>query len=282
MDFVEGFPKVGGKSVVLTIVDHLSKYAHFITLGHPYTAMSITKAFFEHVIRLHGIPASIVSDRDPIFTSAIWQELFRLCGTQLRLSSAFHPQTDGLSEVMNRIITVYLHCLAGDRPKSWLQWLSWTEYCYNTSYQTALKATPFQPGATRVAAVEHQLRDRDTFLSEIKDRLLQAQTIMKTAHDEYHRQLDFAVGDWVWLRLNQRVTASIRDNPPSKLAHKYFEPYKVLQRIGEVTYKLQLPKRACIHDVFHVTFLKKFEGSAPTEVPLLPPIAWGRVVPQPD
>jgi hypothetical protein len=143
MDFVEGFSKVGVKSVVLTIVDHLSKYAHFITLGHPYTAMSVAKAFFEHVVRLHNILASIVSDRDPIFTNAIWQELFRLCGTQLWLSSAFHPQTDGQSEVTNRIITVYLCCLAGGRPKSWLQWLPWVEYCYNTSYQTMLKATPF-------------------------------------------------------------------------------------------------------------------------------------------
>jgi hypothetical protein len=114
MDFVEGFLKVGGKSVVLTIVDRLSMYGHFITLGYPYTTMSVAKAFFEHVIWLHGIPASIVSDRDPIFTSAI-------CGTQLRLSSAFCPQTDGQSEVMNRIITVYLCCLAGDRLKSWLQ-----------------------------------------------------------------------------------------------------------------------------------------------------------------
>jgi hypothetical protein len=99
------------------------------------------------------------------------------------------------------IITVYLRCLVDDRPKSWLQWLSWAEYCYNTSYQTTLKATPFQviygceplplipfqPRATQVAAVEHQLRDRDIFLSEIKDRLLQAQTIMKTVHDEHHR-----------------------------------------------------------------------------------------------
>jgi IS30 family transposase len=134
---------VGVKSVVLTIVDHLSKYAHFITLGHPYMAMSVAKAFFEHVVRLHNILASIVSDRDPIFTNAIWQELFRLCETQLWLSSAFHPQTDGQSEVTNRIITVYLCCLAGGRPKSWLQWLPWVEYCYNTSYQTMLKATPF-------------------------------------------------------------------------------------------------------------------------------------------
>jgi hypothetical protein len=137
-------------------------------------------------------------------------------------------------------------------------------------------------GAVRVAAVEHQLRGRNIFLSEIKDKLLQAQTIMKTAHDEHHRHLDFVVGDWVWLRLNQRVAALVRDSPPSKLAPKYFGPYKVLQRIGEVAYKLQLPNRARIHDVFHVTFLKKFEGSAPTEVPPLPPIVQVCVVPQSD
>jgi len=76
MDFVEGFPKVGGKSVVLTVVDRLSKYAHFIALGHPYSATSVARAFFDQVVRLHGIPCSIISDRDPVFTSAFWTELF--------------------------------------------------------------------------------------------------------------------------------------------------------------------------------------------------------------
>ena len=76
LDFVEGFPKVGGKSVVLTVVDRFSKYAHFIALGHPYTASSVARAFFDQIVRLHGIPCSIVSDRDPVFTSSFWKELF--------------------------------------------------------------------------------------------------------------------------------------------------------------------------------------------------------------
>jgi hypothetical protein len=71
MDIIEGFPKVSGKSVVVTVVDRLSKYAHFIALGHPYTATTIAVAFYEQIVRLHGIPASIVSDRDPVFTSAM-------------------------------------------------------------------------------------------------------------------------------------------------------------------------------------------------------------------
>lgn len=106
MDFIEGFPKVGGKAVILTVVDHFSKYSHFILLSHPYTANSVAQAFFDDIVRLHGIPYSIVSDRDPVFTSNFWTELFRLAGLMLHLSSAFHPQSDGQSEVVNRTIAI--------------------------------------------------------------------------------------------------------------------------------------------------------------------------------
>lgn len=91
MDFVEGLPRANGKSVILIVIDRLSKFAHFIPLGHPYIAHSVAHVFFDEVVRLHGIPSSIVSDRDPVFTSTFWQELFRLSGVELHLSSAFHP-----------------------------------------------------------------------------------------------------------------------------------------------------------------------------------------------
>jgi hypothetical protein len=245
MDFVEGFPKVGGKSVVLTVVDHLSKYAHFITLGHPYSATSVAKAFFDQIVRLHGLPTSIVSDRDPIFTSNMWKELFRR--TQLQMSSAFRPQIDGQSEVTNRVITMYLRFLAGDRPRSWISWLPWAEYCYNTSYQTALETTPFQVvygrpppamipfqvGSTRVVAVDCQLRERDIFLAEIKDRLLQAQGVMKTSYDKNHRNLEFTVGDWVWLRLNHRAATTVREGGYSKLGLSILGHTKFARRLGQ-------------------------------------------------
>lgn len=150
--------------------------------------MSVTQAFFSEVVRLHEIPSSIVSDRDPVFTSAFWTELFRLADVQLKLSSAFHPQTDGQSEAANRVIGMYLRCLTGDRPRHWLRWLPWAKYCFNTAYQTSLRTTPFQVvygrppptlhsydrGSARVPAVDQALLDRDEFFTEIRERLLQA------------------------------------------------------------------------------------------------------------
>jgi hypothetical protein len=95
VDFVEALPKVNGKTVILTVVDRFSKAAHFIPLSHPYTATSVARVFFAEVVCLHGIPSSIVSDRDLVFTSSFWGELFRLAGVKSRFTSAFHPQSDG-------------------------------------------------------------------------------------------------------------------------------------------------------------------------------------------
>jgi hypothetical protein len=123
LDILEGLPKVTGKYVILTMVNHFSKSAHFIALGHPYSATTITMVFFDSIVHLHGVSASIASNRDPVFTSTVWKELFRLIGTKLCTNLAFHLQTDGQSELTNKIIIVYLRCFAGDKPRTWLQWL---------------------------------------------------------------------------------------------------------------------------------------------------------------
>jgi transposase InsO family protein len=215
IDFIEALPKVHGKSVILTVVDRFSKYAHFIPLGHPYTAISVARAFFMDIVRLHGFPESIVSDRDPVFTSNIWKELFKLAGVQLRMSTAFHPQTDGQSEAVNKTIAMYLRRITGDRPRAWLDWLPWAEFCYNTAFHSALRTTPFQvvygrpppallpyqQGSAQLQAVDDLLTNRDAFLAEVRTRLLQAQEYARRYYDASHRPLQFAVGDWVWLRM---------------------------------------------------------------------------------
>jgi hypothetical protein len=203
MDFIEGVHKINDKSVILTVVDRFFKAAHFITVGHPYTATTVARAFFTEIVRLHGISSSIVSDCDPMFTSNFWQELFKLSGVRLQMSSAFHHQSDRQTEVVNKIITMYLCCLIGDRPRQWLQWLPWAEFCYNSAYQSSLRTSPFrvvfgrdppsvrsyEPNTTRVPAVAQQLAERDEFLAEIRDRLEQAQQHYKSYYDKKHRDL---------------------------------------------------------------------------------------------
>jgi hypothetical protein len=117
LDFIEALPRVKGKSVILTVVDRFSKYCHFIPLAHSYSSESVAQAFFTDIVRLHGMPQSMVSDRDPVFTSTFWRELMRLMGAKLHMTTAFHPQSDGQSEAANRVIAMYLRCFSGDQPR---------------------------------------------------------------------------------------------------------------------------------------------------------------------
>lgn len=116
LDFIEAFPLVGGKSVVLTTVDCFSKY-HFIPLAHPYSAESVAQAFFTEIVRLHGVARSVISDRDPMFTSIFWKELMCLTGTKLHMTSTFHLEADVHTEVANNVITMYLRSLTDKRPR---------------------------------------------------------------------------------------------------------------------------------------------------------------------
>jgi hypothetical protein len=162
----------------LVVVDRLSKYAHFIPLSHPYTACFVDKLFFDHIFKLHGLPNSIVSDRDPMFTSHFWKELFRATGIDLLMSSAYHPQTDGQTEIMNKGLEGYLRSFSSDRPRDWMLWISLAEWAYNTSMHTSTKLSQFEavygyppprmmqfePGTTKVQAVENELKSKEFIL----------------------------------------------------------------------------------------------------------------------
>jgi hypothetical protein len=111
MDFISGLPKSRGKDVILVVVYRLTKFAHFIPLSHPYSVQTGADAFMANIIKLHGPPASIVSDRDPVFTSQLWKDIFSSFNTKLNYNTAYHPESDGQTECVNQCLKQYLRCM---------------------------------------------------------------------------------------------------------------------------------------------------------------------------
>jgi hypothetical protein len=255
MDFITSLPKSRNKSVIMVVVDRLSKYSHFCALQHPFISSTVAQIFMDQVFKLHGMPHSIVSDCDPAFTRNFWQELFKIQGTQLHLSIVYHPQTDGQTEVVNKCLETYLRCFASKKQHQWAQWLPQAKWWYNTSYHTATRMTPFEAiygqnppsvlsyllGTSKVQAVDQTLTVQEDILHTLKENLVMAQNRMKQQADQGRSERQFVEGDQVFLRLQPYKKTSLKVEHCQKLAPKFYGPYTVLKHVGQVAYQLALP-----------------------------------------
>jgi hypothetical protein len=180
MDFIEGLPMSGGCNVILVVVDRFTKFAHFIPLRHPFTAHQVAVVLLDTVVKLHGVPKTMSSDRDEIFISNVWQSLFTLLGSKLLHSTTYHPQTDGQTERVNQCLEMYLRCAVQQSPIQWKRWLSLAELWYNSSYHAAISCSPFmalygyEPNLGVAAVMPESSSSDATVLDLIKDRAAHA------------------------------------------------------------------------------------------------------------
>lgn len=204
MDFVEELPRSEGYNVVLVVVDRLTMYVHFIGMKHLFTATEVAKVFCQGS-----------GEATRISKNQLWREVFRLAGTTLCLSIAYHPQTDGQTEVTNRGMETYLRWFASDKPKGWARFLPWAELSYNSVFHSAIQMSPFKAvyerdpptllryenGSTNNADLEARLLERDEMLKILREHIHKAHQVMKQRVDGHRREVEFEVGEKVFLKI---------------------------------------------------------------------------------
>ncbi|KAK8947216.1 hypothetical protein KSP39_PZI007468 [Platanthera zijinensis] len=272
MDFVHGLQRSQrGHDSIWVIVDRLTKVAHFQPNKRDDSVETLAKLYVEQIVRLHGVPRSIVSDRDGRFTSKDWRLVHQMLGTKLAFSTAFHPQTDGQTERTNRTMEDMLRMCALDFGKNWEEHLVMVEFAYNNSHQASIGMAPFEAmygrkcrtplawaetGETKLLG-KKEVEDATLTIHSIRERLLIAQDRQDKYYNAKHRNVEFAVGDWVYLIIKPFKGVS-RIRRLKKLSPQYLGPFEVVERVGEAAYRLALSSELSgLHDVFHISVLRK-------------------------
>ena len=287
MDFVGPLPSSNNFDMILVIVDRLTKMAIFIPTKSTINANDLCKLFRDHVIRLHGFPDSIVSDRGTLFTSEFWLSFTSSLGIELLLSTAYHQQTNGQSERVIQWLKEYLRMFINYRQNDWFDFLSLSEFAYNNALHSSTGISPFkanygydfslnaipnisQRGSSALKAGEI-VKDIHIVHEKLIKFLKKAQDIQKKNADKLRKQMpDFKVGSKVWLKTSNLVS----DRSSKSLDYKYIGPFEILKQVNDLSFKLKLPSRMKIHDEFHVLLLEPYvENQIPDRhVPPPPPI----------
>ncbi|XP_049357897.1 uncharacterized protein LOC125822529 [Solanum verrucosum] len=256
MDFVTGLPRSFRKfDSKWVIVDRLTKAAHFLPVKTTYTVEEYAKSYIKEIVRLHGVPISIISDRGAQFTANFWKSFQKSLGTQVNLSTTFHPQTDGQAERTIQTLEDMLRACILDFKGRWDDHLPLIEFAYNNSYHSSIRMAPyetfygrkcrsligwFEAGKTALFGPDlvHQAMEK---VKVIQQRLATAQSRHKSYADNRRRGLEFFIGYWVFLKVSP-MKGVMRFGKKGKLSPRYIGPYKIIRRVVQVAYELELPQ----------------------------------------
>jgi len=232
----------------------------------------LDEIYIEQIVRLHGIPSSIVSDRDPRFTSMFWESLQANGGTKLRLSYAYHPQTDGKTEKTIQSLEDFLRACVMEQGVSWVECLPLIEFTYNNSFHFSISMAPFEAlygrrcrtplcwyesGESTLLGPE-VVQETTEKVKMIQENVKASQSRQKSYHDKRRKDVEFQVGDHVFFRVNY-VAGVGRALKCRKLTPRFVGPFEIVEKVGVLAYRIALPPSLSkLHDVFHVSQLWKY------------------------
>ena len=287
MDFITGLPvTTNGNDAILVFTDKLTKMVHFCACAIKVTALEAARLLIDNVVKLHGIPKTLISDRDPRFTAELYKAIMQSLDVKQGFSTAYHPQTDGQTERVNRCLEDYLRAYVAGQHELWEQFLPMAEFAYNNSYHTSINTTPFvlnygveplSPLMLQISTVkEPHCPVASQFTADMRDAITMAQSCLKVARDKQEkfankRRIDvkFQKGDMVMLRTSH---LSVIGKKVRKLAPKYVGPFSIQDVVNPVAYRLHLPNTYQCHNVFHVSLLKRFVPTPGVPIPDPPEI----------
>ena len=284
MDFITCLPTTPcGNDALLVFVDKLTKMTHLVPCNLKINAQQAAEAFRDHVWKYHGLPKKIISDRDGRFTGNFMDALATALGVRQALSTSFHPQTDGQTEIMNQIVEDTLRHYVSPTQEDWDEWIVAVEFAINNSYQETVRSTPFRlnygqdpltpptvelplrgPAARKWLEQNTQMIERARYFAKC------AQDRQKAYADDRRRPVDYQLNQWIML---SSKNLKFKLGGTKKLLPKFIGPFKIIQLIGNgenpersaSAVKLQLPRTCKIHPVFHVSLLKPYVSRDGTE-----------------
>ena len=275
MDFVVGLPLSEKKhDSVWVVVDRLTKSAHFLPVRTAYSVDKLAELYIKEIVRLHGIPVSIISDRDPRFTSRFLGKLKEALGTRLNFSTAFHPQTDGQSERVIQILEDMLRSCAIDYEGNWDRHISLAEFLYNNSFQSNIGMALYEAlygRKCRTPLCWTELSERKVIgpdliqeteekVKMIRERLKVSTDRQKSYVDMKRKDIRYEIGEKVFLKISPWKKV-MRFGEKGKLSPRFIGPYEVIEKLGPVAYRLALPlDLEKIHNVFHVSMLRRYRS----------------------